>query len=304
MAPSTDPAARSADGALLGEDFLRKLDLLQIIFRRSVMGRREGDRPGRQRGGRIEFADYREYTPGDDLRYLDWNVYGRTDRLFIKEFTKDESVLVCPLVDASSSMGLGTPPKLAYARRLAAAFAYLALVARNEAQLAAFADGEVRWSPRYAGKPDLGAMASFLLPLRARGGTDLLGALRAFRERVGERALLVLVSDLWDEGEARRGLRLLASQRYDLAVLHVLSPQELHPPAVGAARLVDAETGQATDLVVDAAARRRYLDRLNAFCEQWRAFCQRHDARYLQVSTATPFEQGVLGLLRRGGLVR
>ena len=291
-------------GSLLDPDFLRKLDLLEIIFRRNVVGRREGDRPGQQRGGRIEFADYREYSPGDDPRYVDWNVYARTGRLFIKEFTKQEAVLACVLVDASASMGFGEPPKLLHAKRLAAALAYLALIGGHEAQLAAFAADAVLWSPRHAGRPDIHAIAGFLEAVEPAGPTDLLAALRAFRERVHERSLLILISDLLAEGGGQRGLRLLGSQRFDLGVLHVLSPQELHPPAVGAVRLTDSETAAAQDLVVDAAALDHYAERLNAFCEGWRAFCQRHDIRYVETSTATPFEECVLGYLRRGGLVR
>jgi len=298
------PATASHPTELFDPEFLRKLDLLEIIFRRNVVGRREGDRPGVSRGGRTEFADFREYSPGDDLRYLDWNVYARTERLFVKEFTKQEAVLVCVLLDASGSMAFGEPRKLLYAKRLAAALAYLALVGKNETQLGAFASGQVRWSPRFAGRPDIQSLAAFLGPVEAGGTTDVQAALRSFSERVAERSLVILVSDLLEDGEGRRGLRLLGSRRFDLAVLHVLSPQELHPPAAGSVRLADGETGRVQDLVVDDGALRLYGDRLNAFCEGWRAFCERHDIRYVQASTATPFEECVLAYLRRGGLVR
>lgn len=298
------PHRTSPPPALLDPEFLRKLDLLEVLFKRNVVGRREGDRPGRQRGGRTEFADHREYTPGDDLRYLDWNIYGRTDRLFVKEFTKQEAVLACVLLDASASMGLGAPRKLDYAKRLAAALAYLAGVGGNEALLGAFQGPSVAWSPRFAGRPSLHGIAAFLEPLEPAGPTDLLAALRALRERVRERSLVILISDLLEEGGGRRGLRLLGAQRFDLGVLHVLSPQERHPPAIGPVRLRDSEAGATTDLAVDAAALRLYADRLNAFCEGWRAFCQRHDIRLIETSTATPFEECVLGYLRRGGLVR
>jgi len=299
--PITDNRKPSS---LLDPDFVRKLDLLEIIFRRNVVGRREGDRPGVQRGGRIEFAGYREYSPGDDLRYLDWNVYARTERLVIKEFTKQDAVLVCVLLDASASMAFGEPQKLFYAKRLAAALSYLALVGKNETQIGAFADGEVRWSPRFAGRPDIQGLAAFLDPVEARGTTNVLGALRSFSDRVAERSLIILLSDLLEDGEARRGLRLLGSRRFDLAVIHVLSPQELRPPAVGAVRLADGESGLTEDLTVDADALRLYADRLNAFCEGWRTFAERHDIRYTEASTATPFEECVLAYLRRGGLVR
>ncbi|MBM4041162.1 MAG: DUF58 domain-containing protein [Planctomycetes bacterium] len=308
-APPASPNLQSAisnrqSASLLDPDFLRKLDLLEILFKRNVVGRREGDRPGRQRGGRTEFADHREYTPGDDLRYLDWNLYGRTDRLFVKEFTKQEAALVCVLLDASASMGFGDPPKLFHAKRLAAALAYLGLIGGNEAQLGAFTGRDVAWSPRHAGRPDIQGIAGFLEPVEPSGPTDLFAPLRAFRERVHERSLVILISDLFEEGGGQRGLRLLGSQRFDLSVLHVLSPQELRPPAVGPVLLRDAESGGGETLTVDVDALRLYADRLNAFCEGWSAFCQRHDIRYVQTSTATPFEECVLGYLRRGGLVR
>jgi uncharacterized protein (DUF58 family) len=289
---------------LFDPDFLRKLDLLEILFKRNVLGRREGDRPGHQRGGRAEFADYREYSPGDELRYVDWNLFARTERLFVKEFTKREAVLACVMVDASASMALGSPPKLDYARRLAAAFAYLALVSKNEAQIAVFAGDQVRWSPRFAGRPDLAGLAAFLEPVEPAGRTDVFAALRAFRERVRERSLMILLSDLLDEGDPRRGLRLLGSRRFDLAVLHLLAPQELHPQVLGPVRLRDSESAAAAELLLDASTLRLYGDRLNAFVEGWRGFCQHHDIRYQQVSTATPFEECVLAYLRQGGLVR
>ena len=297
---SSPPAATS----LLDEDFLRRLDLLELLFRRNVVGRREGDRPGRRRGGRTEFADFREYSPGDDLRYLDWNVLARTGRLFVKEFTKHEAVAVCVLVDASGSMGLGAPRKLAHAKRLAAAFAYLALAGGNEALLGAFAGGEVRWSRRFAGRPDVAALAGFLEPVAAAGATDVFAALRALSERVAERALVIVVSDLLEDGQARQGLRLLGSRRFDLAVLHVLSPQELLPAAEGPVRLTDCETGEGESLEVGDEVLRLYAARLNAFCEGWRAFCERHDIRYVQAPSGEPFEACVLETLRRGGLVR
>ena len=160
-------------------------------------------------------------------------------------------------------------------------------------------------NPRLVGKPEVASLAAFLEPIEARDTTDVLAALRAFRERVHERSLVILISDLLAEAAAApRGLRLLGSQRFDLIVLHVLSPQELHPRAAGTARLIDGETGDAEDLVIDETALRLYADRLNAFCEQWRGFCRRHDIRYVQASTATPFEECVLDTLRQGGLVR
>jgi len=302
------PPARTPATSLFDAEFLRKLELLEILFRRNTVGRREGDRPGQQRGGRSEFADYREYTPGDDLRTIDWNVYARTARLFVKEFTKHETATVCVLFDASASMGFGQPRKIDHARRLAAAFAYLALAGGNEAQLGAFAADEVRWSPRFAGKPDVRPLAEFLDPIQPAGPTHMFGALRAFADRLPERALLIVVSDLLDEGDGhaapRRALRQLAARGHDLAVIHLLSPQELHPPAIGPVRLADCETGEGESLEVDAAALRLYADRLNAFCEGWRSFCERHDVRYVQASTAESFEQCVLDTLRKGGLVR
>ena len=303
-AETLPPSLAPRPSSLFDEEFLRKLELLEVLFRRNVVGRREGDRPGHQRGGRAEFADYREYTPGDDLRYLDWNVYGRTGRLWLKEFTKEESVLVCVLLDASASMAFGDPRKLGHAKRLAAAFAYLALVGGNEAQLGAFAGGEVRWSSRLVGRPDVRPLAAFLEPIEAAGATGVFGALRAVGERAAERSLLVVVSDLLEDDGAQRGLRLLGARRFDLAVLHVLSPQELHPPAIGPVRLTDCETGAGESLEVDATALRLYADRLNAFCEGWRTFCERHGVRYVQTSTAVSFEECVLGCLRKGGLVR
>jgi len=297
-------AVSAPRNSLFDDDFLKKLDLLEIVFRRNIVGRREGDRAGQRRGGRTEFADYREYTPGDDPRYLDWNIYGRTERLYIKEFTHEESARVSVLVDVSESMTFGDPPKLRHALQLAAAFTHLGVVAGNEAEVGCVADGQVTWSKRFAGRPDIQAITTFLQSVEPGGATNLHDALRSLHERVRERTLVVLISDLLDESDLRRALRLLATRRHDLVLLHVLSPQELAPPPAGTVRLLDCETGDAQDMEVDSDALDAYAAALNTFVEDWRTFCQRHDLRMAQTSTATPFEECILDTLRHGGLVR
>jgi len=289
---------------LFDEEFFRKLQLLTLSFRRQQAQHAEGRLTALQRGGRVEFADHRTYAPGDDLRYLDWRLYARTDRLFIKEFRKEEQPLAVILVDASASMGYGTPPKWDQARRLAAALAFIALAGEHAVHMATFAGGATRWGGQINHRSGFASVLSFLERSEAQGETAAARAARDLAERQPRPCLVVLLSDLMDPSDPRGALGVLAAKGYDLTVVHVLSPEELHPPWQGPRILTDAETRHSRPLVLDSRLLSLYLQELNRFREGWREFCAAHQMLYLPVSTATPFEELLLHYLRRGGLLK
>jgi uncharacterized protein (DUF58 family) len=306
-----------SSSGLLGPDLLPRLERLELAFRRAQRGRPEGRRSGEHHGGRIEFADYRDYAPGDDFRYVDWNVLGRTDSLVVKQFEREEQYLLLLVLDASGSMGFprnqtagGGPTKLDYAAACLAALAYVAMAAGHRVELAVCAGGQCEWSAVGADKARIAPLLDRLAGLEAGGETDLAGALREAAERSRERCLLVLASDLLvpetvaESGSVQDVLATLAGRGYDLSVIHVVSRDEVEPPMRGRMVLRDSETGAAMPLRITDAVAAAYGRAFREFGERWAAFCGRHGMRFLSTTTAVPFEDFVMRYLRQGGLVR
>jgi uncharacterized protein (DUF58 family) len=294
--------------SLINADLLGKLELLEVAFRRAQRGRPEGERSGAHRGGRIEFADYREYSPGDDFRHVDWNVLSRTDDLVVKQFEREEQYQVCLLLDRSASMGFpqdnSAPTKLEYGAACLAALGYIALAARHRVELGAFADGETEWFPVGADKERIFGLIDYLGKLTPAGGTATSDALEALAERSREKCLAVLVTDLLDGDHAQGVITALAAKGFDLSIIHVVSKEEVEPMVRGRTVLRDAETGRAVPLRITDASAAAYGKAFREFGEQWSAVCRKHGVRFLSTTTDVPFEDFVMSYLRHGGLVR
>src|SRR4051812_14675239 len=184
---------------LFDSDFLQKLEYLSLISRRVFRGSLLAQRRTMQLGGGIEFADHREYTPGDDFRYLDWNVYARHDELLLKRFQEEEDLHVYLLLDASRSMSYGTPPKFDYARQVAAALAYIALADLDRVAIVAFGGEILADFPLTRGKARILSLLKFLEGLPPDGSvTDLARVATGFVHRTPRRGLVLIVSDLYD----------------------------------------------------------------------------------------------------------
>lgn len=279
-------------------DFLAQLERLTLLSRRTFRGRVKGERRSPRRGHSVEFCDYRPYGVGDDLRYVDWNIYGRSDRLYVKLFVDEEDLCLHLLVDASASMGFGTPTKLRYARRLAAALAFVGLVNHERVGVAALRERVAEgWGPA-RGRNQLGGLMGFLADLRPQGRTRLGEALAGFAQRAGEPGLAVLISDLLDPDGFEAGLRALLERRFDVHVVHVLTPEEMNPDLAGDLRLVDSETGETREVSVDGEVLRGYRERLHRFLERSEATCRAKEVGYLRVVTDMPVEALVLSHLR------
>jgi len=289
---------------LFDEEFLRKLRQLEVIFRRSLIGRGEGSRSGTRKGGRVEFRDFRKYAPGDDVRFVDWSVYGRTDKLFVKEYAREEQLQLCVLVDRSASMDYGRPSKFDYARRFAAAMAYLGLIARNEVRVCGFGDDLLPGSPWIGDTRRITDVMDYLRRLQPGGPTAIQPALRGFYEANPKACLAIVVSDLMDVTQSRRALRLLAFRGFDVCLFHLLHPDEQHPPFHGRIRLRDSESTRRRDVWFQGEELEEYLKVVSDFREEWSRFCAAHGMRFFSVATDVPFEELVLRYLRVGGLVR
>lgn len=292
---------------LFDGSFLGKLERLSLVVRRRRAGQRRGERRSTKRGTSVEFADYRNYAPGDDLRHLDWNIYARLERPFIKLFEEEEDLAVHVLLDASRSMDWGTAAenKFDYARRVAAALGYVALAAGDRLTVAAAGDGRVaQVFPSLRGRGQIHRLLAFLEELCAQGTTDLDGALSEYALAARRVGLLFLVSDLFSPGGYRAGLDALRGRGYEVNLLHILSPDEVEPALAGDLRLHDSETDQAQDVTVDGAIRRLYRRHLETWRGEIEAFCLGRGINYLAVETSLPFDTLILTHLRRRGMVR
>ena len=282
---------------------MRKLELLELVYRRLSSGRGVGESVGRGRGGRTEFRGHRRYSAGDDFRYIDWNVFGRTETLFVKEHAREERRTVSVLLDCSRSMAFGQPSKLTCGKQLAAAFAYLALVAGDEAAVVTFTD-QIHKSVAVSGRK--GRITEVLSELRnvaPQGGTAIEGSLQEFHSKRPRRSLVVLISDLM-AADCRRNLAMLAAKGFEPCVIQLLSRDEIAPGHTGRLRLKDVEDGRTRSLWVEGAELQEYKSLVNEFVESWRQFCVRHAIAFVTACSDVPVDELVVGYLREGGLIR
>jgi uncharacterized protein (DUF58 family) len=299
----TAPVAHAAEAGagadlLFDEAFLRRLEQLELASRRLTAGRMKGERRSVRRGQSVEFADYRNYSAGDDLRQLDWNVYARLERLFIKLFVEEEDVTVHVLVDASRSMDFGDPNKLTFARRAAGALAYLGLAHLDRVSVAFLGEGRAINLRPLRGKARVFEVFRFLSEPRPERLTGLAAAARDYAGKLRGRGPLILVSDLLDPGYLE-ALRDLAGTRCQLSVLHVLAPEELDPEVPPDARLVDNETGQGIEVTGDDDLVDRYRTRLGEWQEELAEFCARRGGAYVSVPSDLDLADLLFDVLRR-----
>jgi uncharacterized protein (DUF58 family) len=300
---STVSAGRTAPftQAPFSSEFLAQLERLALASRRAFRGRVKGERRSPRKGHSVEFCDYRAYGVGDDLRYVDWNAYGRLDRLHVKLFVDEEDLRLHLLLDASLSMGFGTPSKLRFAQRLAAALGFIGLVNLERVGVAILRDRLSEGWPPVRGRSQFPALVDFLGRVQPSGATSLNAALGAYAMRARESGLGVIVSDLMDPGGFEQGVRALLERRFEVHLIHVLDPEELNPTLGGDLRLHDSETGETREITIDGDVLRAYRQRLSQFLERVEGFCRSQEIGYRRVSSDVPVEEFVLGQLR--GLV-
>lgn len=307
---------------LLPPALAARLDRLDLLSRKILAGKLPGERRSKRRGQSVEFDDFRDYTPGDDLRHIDWNVYARLDRIFIKLFRAEEDLALHLVVDASSSMDVGNPSKLVYAHRLAFAMAYVGLVNQNRVSMSAFGRGGLGHLAPVRGRASVQRVAAFLLEslnLRAPGAGASGDAGEVFAQAMKQvalaraaRGIMVVLSDFLFEAGA--GLNYLApaaaAGSLDAYAVQILAPGELDPATeaprglLGDLRLTDVETGKAAEVTVTPQTVQQYRARLAAHNEQLKRECFSRGVAHLVVPTDMPVEQLVTNTLRRGGLLR
>ena len=315
MTPAGDNAAR-ADGAARADErigsrfddrFLRKLESLALTIRRTTAGRSHGMRRSRRVGAGLEFADHRDYVPGDDLRHLDWNLYGRLERRALRLYEEDEDLSIDVLVDASLSMAMGQPPKLDLAFQIAAALAYVGLSNLDRVAVTAL-DAEAAGPPPGRGKARILPILRYLDAVRPREGsprTSLAAAVREFLSRRGgrRRGLVALVSDFYDPAGPRAALELIGRNRLEAIAVQISAPDELAPRLRGDLQLCDAETGETRELTISPRALADYTQRHAALLRELGGYCRERAIPCFTLSSDQPFDAVVLRMFRAGGLL-
>lgn len=337
--PTQPAGAQPFYTQLFDAQFMRKLDRLSLVSRKIKQGRLKGERRSPKRGQSVEFADYRNYSHGDDLRRVDWNAYARMERLFIKLYQEEEDITVHVLIDASKSMDWGDPNditltapvapvdadtagsqpapaassatathdqnKLVYARRTAAALGYIALSNLDRLTVTAFSKSGLQRFAAVRGKGHAVSLLRFIAGVRAEGETDLDASLKAYATQAKYPGLLFVLSDCLVEGGGLDGLAALQAAGHEINVLHILSPAEIHPELalIGDLRLRDVETGATQEVTIDSGILDLYQEKFAAWQGSIESFCKRRGINYLMVTTDQPFEDLVFHYLRRRGIL-
>jgi len=289
---------------LLDPVFMSRLDTLDVMSRKILQGKLQGERRSKRRGQSVEFADHRPYVAGDDLRFVDWNVYGRLEQLFLKLYLEEQDLTVHIVADASASMSFGEPSKELFIKKLTAALGYVSLVNNNRVTISFIADGVTVQLANMRGRNYLNNMAECLLTTDCDGTSNFDNACRQLASgRIGSGVMIVLSDFLFKEGYDS-GLRRLIGRQYDLYAIQVLCPQELTPDLSGELKLIDIEDFDAAEITVSAALSKYYKRNLTAYCNELKDFCTSRGSVYALANSADSVESLVLNYLRRIRLLR
>lgn len=298
------PSPQGERGGVLAPSLLESLSRLRFVARRPVLGGIAGERPSRRAGAGVEFADYRPYQPGDDIRHLDRHVYVRLGRPYVKLFVREQELPVVIFLDTSGSMAAGEPTKFALARAIAAGLAWVALAGGDRVVGGAFAGQHLRWSPPVQGRAHARTFFAWLQELRPGGETHLGEALARAGLQAREEGLAVVVSD-WLAGGAEQAVAGLRAAGLRVVGIQVLAPEELEPERLGTgmARLRDTESGRELDLALSPESFRRYHQELETWRQGLEALFHRQEGLFFSVRSDQDLHSFFLRDLRAGGLL-
>ncbi|NLE37654.1 MAG: DUF58 domain-containing protein [Pirellulaceae bacterium] len=277
---------------------------MELLSRKVFRGRMKGERRSQRKGQSVEFADYRNYVPGDDLRFIDWNTFARLERLFLKLFLEEEDLHFYALLDASVSMSFGDPTKLRYAQQLAAALGFIGLIRGDRVKIETLGQRASAGSPVFRGRRAMWRMFEHVESFEPNEEASLTQGVKNFCLRNSGKGIVVLITDLMDKSGHEPALRYLLARRMDVYVIHVLSAEEVEPEINGDLRLIDCEDGDEAEITVSGALIKRYKQTLSAFVDSAREFCTRRGMVYLLAKNDVAVEEMLTDYLARRGLVR
>ncbi len=287
---------------LFDNDCLTSLAYLSIVSRKVFRGQLMAQRRTKQMGGGIEFADHRQYTPGDDFRYLDWNLYARHDELLLKRFQEEEDLHVYLLLDCSASMSTGDPAKFDLARQVTAALAYIALADLDRISVYAFANGVLNHFPLTRGKARILSLMRFLESLKADGdATNMTQLAEEFVLRAPRRGLALVLSDLYAPGGFRNGLDVLRHHKYETHVVQFHHSAEAEPKMLGDVELQDVETGDVRKITVTENQLKNYREVFQTFLTSIKSYCSTYGLGCTITNTDATYDKLVLGMMRAAG---
>ena len=302
--------------SLLTPELLRRLEQFQLLAARRAKSSAKGERRSKARGQSVEFADYRNYVIGDDFRHLDWNLFGRLDKLFLKLYEEERELPVRIFLDASESMTFGSPPKFDFARQVAAAVGYVALCGFDRVTVHIFPDIDSKaagldpaaLSAELAARGALRAvrgrkssMQYFqnLSQLSAHGPVDFNQALRRGALAARQSGVAVLLTDFLDPAGYETGLNALIGRGFQVNAVQILAPEELNPATYGDLRLIDSETGALQEVTFGKYRLKAYQQSVQNFCQRLREFCQGRGINFFSVGSDTSLEHLLLKQLRQ-----
>ena len=296
---------------MLTPQFLKQLEPFHIRSNRSFRGKFRGERRSPNRGVGMEFADYRVYEPGDDLRHVDWNIYARLGKLFIKLFHADEGLPLALLIDNSHSMEFGSPTKLACAKQIAAALGYIALGHVDSVAVYTCAERLVAVLPPVSSTSQFSRLTKVLTAIAPHGRTQLTECLRRLPMYQRHPCAVVVLSDFLDPSGCEQGFKLLAGRGFSLTAIHLMSPEEVDPQmyvestSTGADWLVeDAETGETRAVTINPETLSQYQHQQQTFCDALQRLCTDQGVGYAQLKSDAPIEPFILHELHRTGLIQ
>lgn len=294
----------SVEEDLFDDEFQRKLEYLAMVARRVFSGAMRAERRTKKTGSGVEFADHRDYAPGDDFRYLDWSVYQRFDRLLIRLFEEEEDLSIYFIVDTSSSMAFGDGEKLRYAKKLCAALAYVGLANLDRIAIVTATDEISGRMPTTRGKARIFRIFRFLRGVKADGRTDLGEAMKTFAAQHKRRGLAVLLTDLYDPAGFEKGINVLRYAKFEPFVLHIVDPNESKPDLKGDVRVYDCETGEEREVTVTAKVLEKYKKAFEDYQDEVKRFCTARQVSYFRADVNVSFDELILRVFRRGGFLR
>ena len=289
---------------LLSPELLARLERMELVSRKVFRGRMKGERRSPRKGQSVEFADFRNYVAGDDLRFVDWNTYARLDKLFLKLFLEEEDLHFYTLIDNSPSMDFGTPSKLQYSAQLAAALGFIGLVRGDRVKIETLDQSSSSPAPVFRGRQSLWKMLDHLETVEPGPSVPLSEGVKNFCLRNSGKGIVVFISDLMDKTGYEAALKYLVSREMDVYLIQILTAEEIDPDVQGDLRLIDCEDADEAEVTVSRELIERYKKTLAAFIESAREFCNRRGIVYLLARNEVSVEELVTGYLRTRGLVR
>jgi uncharacterized protein (DUF58 family) len=289
---------------LLSPTQIKKLDALALHARKAFTGASKGEKRSTKRGSSVEFADFRSYNAGDDIRRIDWNAYARFDKLYLKMFLEEEDLDLTILVDASASMQFGDPPKLRAASQIAGALGYVGLTNFDRVSAAFFGEKLRAQFPPSRGKGASGQLLRFLEGQEATGKADFSLVCKRAALQAKRSGLAVVFSDFLFADGYETGLKTLAARGFETTVIQLLSREELEPSMTGDFKLVDVEDGSIREVSISNSLLKAYKKNLDDYTSTLRKFCLRYGMNYVLAPGDMPPEDVVGRMLRASGVVK